>query len=63
VDFRDLIANVRAREGEFLVGAGGSGGEVFVAVSVDVSSLDCGLVGEWRERMMHVLDEGVEAKL
>lgn len=68
VDFRDLLANVRAREGEFLVGAGGTGGELFFAVSVDVCSLDVGRVEQWRERMLCVLDEvdganGREAKL
>lgn len=64
-DFQDLTASVRAREGEFLVGAGGSKGEIFGTVSADISTMDVELVEKWRHRLTHVLDEvGIgEAKL
>lgn len=64
-DFQDLIASVRAREGEFLVGAGGSKGEIFGTVSVDISTMDAELVERWRQRLTHVLDdiEANKAKL
>lgn len=62
-DFQDLVASVRAREGEFLVGAGGTKSEIFVAASADISTMDAGLVGRWRDRMTHVLDEVEKAKL
>lgn len=56
-DFQDLIASVRAREGEMLVGAGGTNGSIFVAASVDMSTMDAELVSRWRHRFEHVLDE------
>jgi len=56
-DFQDLIASVRAREGEMLVGAGGTNDNIFVAASVDMSTMDAALVSRWRDRLEHVLDE------
>lgn len=64
-DFQDLVAGVRAREGEFLVGAGGTSNEIFVAASADMSTMDTELVSRWRHRFENVLNdiEGGQANL
>ncbi|KAK0314212.1 hypothetical protein LTR82_013137 [Friedmanniomyces endolithicus] len=58
-DFRAIHAAVRAREGEFLVGIGGSDEGLWADVSIDASSIDMRLVEMWKERMESVLDEDV----
>ncbi|KAK0256488.1 hypothetical protein LTS09_008603 [Friedmanniomyces endolithicus] len=58
-DFRAIHAAVRAREGEFLVGIGGSDEGLWADVSIDASSTDMRLVELWKERMESVLDEEV----
>ncbi len=57
-DFRSSFASVRPREGEFLVGVGGSDEGLWVNASVDGSTNDPALVEEWRKRFERVLDEG-----
>lgn len=56
-DFRDTKANVRVRDGEFLVGVGGADDGLFAAVSVDTMSLDPRLVEEWRVRFESILED------
>nr|OQO25431.1 hypothetical protein B0A51_06514 [Rachicladosporium sp. CCFEE 5018]OQO25694.1 hypothetical protein B0A51_07256 [Rachicladosporium sp. CCFEE 5018] len=56
-DFRHSNAGVRAREGEFLVGVGGSEDGLWANVSVDVTRVDPVLVEEWRQRFESVLEE------
>ncbi|KAK0347376.1 hypothetical protein LTR02_002954 [Friedmanniomyces endolithicus] len=58
-DFRALHAAVRAREGEFLVGIGGSDEGLWADVSIDASSTDMRLVELWKNRMESVLNEEV----
>ena len=56
----DLLANtasVRAREGEFLVGVGGTDDGLFAGVSIDITSIDPALVEKWCHRFEHVLDD------
>ncbi|SMY19997.1 unnamed protein product [Zymoseptoria tritici ST99CH_1A5] len=57
VDFRDMTASVRAREGEFLVGIGGAEGGLFAAVSIDGSVMDEGKVEAWKRRFETCLEE------
>lgn len=56
-DLRELKQNVRAREGEFLVGIGGDDQGVWANVSYDASTMDEALVQKWRERMVTLLEE------
>ena len=58
-DYRTISAGVRPREGEFLIGIGGSDVGLWVNVSIDASSIDLGLVEEWKQKMEHVLDDDV----
>ena len=60
-DFVDMTSSVRAREGEFLVGIGGTKDGLFCVPSVDSTRLDPGLVREWCERFETVLDEETTA--
>ena len=68
---RDLVADhrvihqtVRPRNNEFLVGVGGSEKGLFLNASVDGSSMDPGLVEQWRARFETILDEEpTQAKL
>ncbi|KAK3071461.1 hypothetical protein LTR53_008578 [Teratosphaeriaceae sp. CCFEE 6253] len=60
VDYRSINAGVRAREGEFLIGIGGSDDGLWVNVSIDASSIDMELVKVWKERMESILDENVD---
>ncbi|KAK5174475.1 uncharacterized protein LTR77_001555 [Saxophila tyrrhenica] len=57
-DFRSSFAAVRPRDGEFLVGVGGSDEGLWVNASVDGSTMDPALVDKWRERFETILDEG-----
>jgi hypothetical protein len=54
---------VRAREGEFLVGIGGSDVGLAVNASIDASAMDAVLVDIWKDRMMHVLDEPIDKEV
>ncbi|KAI7046473.1 hypothetical protein KC352_g46160, partial [Hortaea werneckii] len=56
-DFSGMKSGVRARDGEFLVGIGGSEKGLGVGVSIDFSGNDPELVQEWKERMSHILDD------
>lgn len=56
-DFRETAASVRVRDGEFLVGVGGTEDGLFVAVSVDATAMDPQLVEEWRQRFLNILEE------
>ena len=65
-DFRSITSNVRARDGEFLVGIGGSDVGLWVNASIDASAMDPQLVEQWRTRLEHILDspdEDVKARL
>jgi hypothetical protein len=56
-DFRDIQAAVRVRDGEFLIGVGGAEDGLWMAVSADATSLDPGLMQEWRERLGEIFGE------
>ncbi|KAK5677340.1 hypothetical protein LTS10_009910 [Elasticomyces elasticus] len=58
-DYRSINAGVRPREGEFLIGIGGSDDGLWANVSIDASSIDLALLETWKEKMEHVLAEGV----
>jgi len=60
-DFRAISSNVRARDGEFLVGIGGSDEGLWANASIDASAMDPYLVEEWRGRLEHILDLPEEA--
>lgn len=60
-DFRDTAASVRVRDGEFLIGVGGTEDGLFIAVSVDATAMDPQLVEEWRQRFLHILEEEHES--
>jgi hypothetical protein len=53
-------ASVRARPGECLIGIGGAEGGLFVNASVDASTMDMSLVQLWKEKLEHMLDEGLK---
>jgi hypothetical protein len=64
-DFRSSFAGVRPRDGEFLVGVGGSDEGLWVNASVDGSTNDPALIEEWRRRFEEILDssaDGVEVQ-
>ena len=54
-------ASVRAREGEFLVGIGGTENGLSAGCSIHVNTMDPALVEKWRQRFEHVLDDPNEA--
>jgi hypothetical protein len=56
-DYRAMYSCVRAREGEFLVGIGGSDEGLWVNASIDASAIDTALIAAWKDRMEHILDE------
>ncbi|KAK5117694.1 hypothetical protein LTR62_005117 [Meristemomyces frigidus] len=56
-DFRRSYSCVRAREGEFLVGIGGSDEGLWANISIDASTVDLELVGVWREKILRVLED------
>lgn len=60
-EFLDMTASVRAREGEFLVGIGGSSKGLFCTPSVDANKMDPALVERWRHRFETVLCETNDA--
>ncbi|KAK3703994.1 hypothetical protein LTR37_014097 [Vermiconidia calcicola] len=58
-EHRNVHANVRARDNEFLVGVGGSDEGLWANVSIDASAMDPELVGQWRERFQTILEGDV----
>ena len=56
-DYRTINAGVRPRDGEFLVGVGGSDDGLWINVSADASNIDLALMEVWKQRMEHVLDD------
>lgn len=62
-DFRGMGQNVRARDGEFLVGIGGSDHSIGVGVSYDAGAIDERLVDEWAVKMQTLLLPGPPSKL
>ena len=56
-DHRSIVQTVRPRDGEFLVGVGGSDTGLFLDASVDGNSMDPVLVEDWRRRFETILDE------
>lgn len=56
VDFRELHTTVRAREGEFLVGAVGDNGILKFGVSYDGSAIDPVLAEEWKQVMETIME-------
>jgi hypothetical protein len=59
-DFISSFACVRPREGEFLVGVGGSDEGLWLNASIDGSAMDPALVDEWRIRFSTILDDDTE---
>jgi len=57
VDLDDMKQNVRARDGEFLVGVSGSDEKISINVSYDGNAIDEKLVKEWEKMMMGLLEE------
>lgn len=62
-DFRSLRQNVRARDGEFLVGIGGGDDGIHVSVSYDARAMDEDLVNEWKMKMETFLLDSPKSKL
>lgn len=63
-DYRGSKANVRARDGEFLVGIGGDDESISANVSYDGNAIDEELVMEWKSRMENILvDHSQRARL
>lgn len=63
-DYRDSKQNVRARDGEFLVGVWGDDDGIAANVSYDGNAIDGALVKEWQRRMESLLvEEDTRAKL
>ncbi|KAF1346996.1 hypothetical protein BDV97DRAFT_300185 [Delphinella strobiligena] len=54
-DYRGFRQNVRARDGEFLVGISGDDEGISANVSYDGNSIDEELVREWKTRMQNML--------
>lgn len=57
-DFRESRMNVRAREGEFLVGMWGDDDHIVAGVSYDACAIDPDMAELWRERMETLLEDG-----
>ncbi|GAB7342578.1 hypothetical protein MBLNU457_g0754t1 [Dothideomycetes sp. NU457] len=57
VDMDDMRQNVRARDGEFLVGVSGSDERISINVSYDGNAIDENLVKEWEKMMRGLLEE------
>ncbi|EXJ87925.1 hypothetical protein A1O1_04852 [Capronia coronata CBS 617.96] len=55
-DFRNLESNVRARDGEFLVGAVGDNGQLRFNASYDGCAIDPALAEEWKQTMETLLE-------
>lgn len=63
-DLREHRMNVRARDGEFLVGVGGDDEHIAANVSYDACAIDPALAEVWRRRMETILEpEGVQSRL
>jgi hypothetical protein len=63
-DYRSSKQNVRARDGEFLVGVWGDDDGIAANVSYDGNAIDESLVREWQRRMENLLVEtNMSAKL
>ncbi|KAK5064788.1 hypothetical protein LTR84_000622 [Exophiala bonariae] len=56
VDFRELYTTVRARDGEFLVGAVGDNGILKFGVSYDGCAIDPALAEEWKQVMETIME-------
>ncbi|KXL50391.1 hypothetical protein M433DRAFT_61392 [Acidomyces richmondensis BFW] len=56
-DFCNIFSNVRARDGEFLIGVGGAEDGLYVNASIDASSVDMSLVEQFRWKIKHILDD------
>lgn len=56
VDFRELYTTVRARDGEFLVGAVGDNGILKFGVSYDGCAIDPVLAEEWKKVMETIME-------
>ncbi|RVX73781.1 hypothetical protein B0A52_02671 [Exophiala mesophila] len=56
VDFRGLDTTVRARDGEFLIGAVGDNGQLKFGVSYDGCAIDPTLANEWKVVMETILE-------
>lgn len=56
VDFRGLDTTVRARDGEFLIGAVGDNGQLKFGVSYDGCAIDPALANEWKVVMETILE-------
>jgi len=56
-DFCNMFTNVRARNGEFLIGVGGAENGLYVNATIDASLVDMGLVEQFRWKTMHILDD------
>lgn len=54
-DFRNLDTTVRARNGEFLVGAAGDGDYLWFGVSYDGCAIDPELASQWKQVMETIL--------
>ncbi|KAL2436484.1 hypothetical protein ABEF95_011067 [Exophiala dermatitidis] len=62
-DFRDSESNVRARDGEFLVGVVGDNGQLRFNVSYDACAIDPLLADEWKRILETLLEPGRPLKL
>lgn len=62
-DFRNLESNVRARDGEFLVGAVGDNGQLRFNVSYDGCAIDPDLAEEWKKVMETILEPRTPPRL
>lgn len=56
-DFRESRMNVRARDGEFLVGVSGDDDHIAASVSYDACAIDPAMAELWKERMESILEE------
>lgn len=56
-DYRNIYASVRPRDGEFLVGCGGSEDGLWVNATIDGNANDPALVEQWRVRFEAALEE------
>lgn len=62
-DFRESRMNVRARDGEFLVGVWGDDDHIAANVSYDACAIDPALAELWKQRMESILEESVPSRL
>jgi len=62
-DFRNSLANVRARDGEFLVGIGGNAERISANVSYDGNAIDPEMAAKWQVVIEGLLEEDERANL